>query len=393
MSLIFPIPRASKFTALFKGWLDFLIAMMLAVTLLSTARASDSDKALAYFAWWLPQSWQAASLGKLDRLLFFELKVGPHGLITERNGWPEKWGDLRATLDKNGTPLDLTLTVLNERDFLSLFSSPVATRQLLDQAKHLAGEQGVSGLHLDFEVFGIMPAPVRSRFRQFVFDLAKALHAQKPARSLSVFLPIGAESQIYDARSLARIDYVVAQGYDAHWSLSPSAGPVAPLDGNSSVTWKKAINESLGLGIKRERLFLSYPLYGYEWPMQDRNPQGPTRGAGETTTLAPIDPRLLPAIQTNVQSRVKQFGSQNDPVSGSSYYQFQKNGQWTTGWFEGPWALDRKINFLSDQKLAGMAFFLMGYDEGKLLDSFLQRRLARGHKPCVLNCSVRSVPL
>jgi spore germination protein len=361
----------------------FLTLVFLGSILGNTVLAAEPGKAWAYFAWWLPQSWQSAPLNQLDRLLFFELKVNPQGLINERNGWPEKWVDLRAALNKNATPLDLTLTILSERDFQTLFSSGVATRQLLEQATALADDSEVAGLHLDFEVFSNLPQAVQTRFRQFVVDLSSRLRSLKPSKNLSVFLPIGGASQIYDARSIGQVDYVVAQGYDSHWASGPSAGPVSPLDGSHSVTWKKAIGQALALGARRDKLLLSYPLYGYEWPTQDKNPQGLTRGVGVTTTLAPVDPRFLPAIQVNIQDRVKSFGSSNDPQSASSFYQFQKDGQWTTGWYEGQWALDKKIKFLEQQKLGGAAFFLLGYDDGKVMDTFLKRRGPKKLRSCI----------
>ena len=352
----------------------FWVYALLGLSLSGGVMAADSAQAWGYFAWWLPQSWRSTPLKQLDRLLFFELRVGPLGLITERNGWPEKWGDLREALRASATPLDLTLTILNERDFESVFSSATATRQLLDQAVKLASDQEVAGLHLDFEVYNALPTASLTRFRQFVVELSKSLRAHRPVKALSVFLPIGGASQIYDARSLASLDHIVAQGYDAHWRSGPNAGPVAPLDGDSEVTWKKAVAQSLSLGVRRDKILLSYPLYGYEWPTQEKNPRGLVRGEGMTTTLAPVDPRFLPAIQVNVQDRVKLYGATNDALSGSSYYQYQKNGLWTTGWFEGSWAIDKKMSYLQGQKLGGMAFFLLGYDEGRVMDMYLKRR-------------------
>jgi spore germination protein len=370
-----------------------LLVVLVGLALASPVQAANTDKAWAYFAWWLPQSWRAAPLDQLDRLLFFELKVGPQGLITERNGWPDKWEDLRAAINKSATPLDLTLTVLNERDFQSVFSSPANTRQLLEQALALATDPTVAGLHLDFEVYTTLPSAVQVRFRQFIVDLSKQLRALKPAKSVSVFLPIGGSSQIYDLRSIAQVDHVVAQGYDAHWASGPNAGPVAPLDGEGGVTWKKAVAQALSLGVRRDKLLLSYPLYGYEWPTSDKNPRALTRGEGVTTTLAPVDPRFLPAIQINVQERTKLFGTTNELQSASSFYQFQKNGQWITGWYEGQWALDKKIAYLDQEKIGGMAFFLLGYDDGKLMGSFLQRRASKRARSCLGNCLSKAARL
>ncbi len=393
MSPLLFIPHAVRIVPVGRLLRRFGLLMLLCSSLSGTALAAESGKAWAYFAWWLPQSWRSAPLAQIDRLLFFELKVSPQGLINERNGWPEKWGELREALSKSATPLDLVLTVLNEQDFQSVFSSQAATHQLLEQAAGLASDPSVAGLHLDFEVFSAAPIAVQARFRQFVVDLSKTLHAQKPAKKLSVFLPIGGEIQMYDGRSIAVVDHVVAQGYDAHWSSGPKAGPVAPLDGESSVTWKKAVAQALALGVKRDQLILSYPLFGYEWPTQDKDPRSLTRGLGITTTLAPVDARILPAIQINVQDRIKLFGATHDALSGSSYYQFQKNGRWTTGWYEGQWALGKKMAYLHEQRLGGMAFFLMGYDEGKVMESFLRRRGAQQNRPCQGVCPSKAAAL
>jgi spore germination protein YaaH len=369
--------------SLFRAFVFSLIGSLLSVSFNANSTVSETKTALksqawVYQAWWLPHSWKQTPLRSVDRVLFFDLKVSADGLIRDRNGWPEKWVDFRAALSAAGTPLDLTLSILNAKDFQSLFSSRQSINQLLEQCLSLASNKSVAGLHLDFEVYSALPEPTLNRFRQFVISLSSALRKQGGAKKLSVFLPLGGVIQIYDTKSLAAVDRVVAQGYDAHWAAGPTAGPVAPLDGESSVTWKKAISHALDLGVKRNRLFISYPLYGYEWPTADKNPRGATKGEGATTTYVPVDQKLLPAIQISVQERVQTFGASNDQLSGSSYYQFQKNGQWITGWFEGPWALGRKMDYLREQKLGGMAFFLMGYDGGKLVDTFVQGRSANG---------------
>jgi spore germination protein len=350
--------------------------LLAALTLLTLstpqkAFANTSHKAWVYQAWWQPESWKKAPLDKIDRVLFFEIKVNPNGTISEKNGWPEKWFDLSAALSKTNTPLDLTLTLLNTKDFQSVFSSDQATATLLDQAANLASDKTVAGLHLDFEVYSALPDAVQTRFQKFVIDLAKKLRSTIPAKNLSVFLPIGGTSSIYTAQALAQVNQVVAQGYDAHWAGGPNAGPVAPLDGPSAVTWKKAIAQAQGLGVKPSKLLLSYPFYGYEWRTADKNITGIPITEGVTTTFAPMDARGMPEIRINIQDRIKAVPGGNDAQSSSSFYQFQKDGQWVTGWYEGEWALGKKMQFMQTQKISGMAFFVLGYDDGKLLNLFL----------------------
>lgn len=356
--------------------LRHLKAALFSVLLIcGTLASAEAPKAWGYLGWWLPQSWRSVPLGQLDRLLFFELKIAPNGAIAERHGWPEQWGDLQLAVQQNNTPLDLTLTLFEQATFNTLFASTEATQRLLMEASSLAGQSGVAGLQLDFEIYSLAQPQAIERYREFVRKLSARLRQQVPPRNLSVFFPIGGESVLYDAATLAQVDHVVLQGYDAHWHDSKTAGPVAPLSGNEAVTWEKALAIGLALGVPKERLLLSFPLYGYEWQVKTRKLRSATLGKGSITSFAPIPVNSPPDLPFNVQDRVRQYGASYDPLSGSSYYQFRgKGGQFVEGWFEDWWTLGRKIDFLADRQLGGIAFFLLGYDGNQLVDHFLQRR-------------------
>ena len=78
-----------------------------------------------------------------------------------------------------------------------------------------------------------------------------------------------------------------------------------------------------------------------------------------------------------MQERVRQYGAVHDAASGSAYYQFRKpGGQFVEGWFEDWWTLDLKHYYLMQERLGGIAFFVLGYDNGQLIEHFLQRRVA-----------------
>jgi spore germination protein len=353
-----------------------LLSVLLAC---GTQAGADAPQAWGYLSWWLPQSWRSIPLGQLDRLLFFELKVAPSGAIAERHGWPEQWADLRLAVHQNNIPLDLTLTLYEQAAFNTLFSSKEATQRLLLEASSLAGQPGVAGVQLDFEVYSLAQPQAIERYREFVQELSARLRQQVPPRSVSVFLPIGGTSALYDAVTLTQVNHVVLQGYDSHWLESKTAGPVAPLTGSEVVTWEKALAIGLALGVPTERLLLSFPLYGYEWPVKTRKLRSGTLGKGRITSFAPIPIDSPPDVPFNVQNRVQQYGSTHDPLSGSSYYQFRgKEGQFIEGWFEDWWSLGRKIDFLVDRKLGGIAFFSLGYDDNQLVNYFLRRRGLRG---------------
>ena len=351
------------------------LVLLLGLLLYQTPVLAGTLKAWAYSVWWLPDGWRNAPLRNIDRVLFFELKVNSNGEIAERNGWPEKWVDLRLAVKQKNTPLDLTLTLFDPDTFISVFTSTEATQRLLEEAVTLARQDGVAGLQLDFEIYTLVAPEILIRYRTFVRDLSNRLRRQSPSRNLSIFFPIGGESVLYDAATLKLVNHVILQGYDAHWRASKTAGPLSPLNGPEVATWKKAIAQGVALGIPRVKMLLSFPLYGYEWEVKSQVPRSETIGSGVTTSFAPLPDGVLPDIQFNVLGRVKKYGSQHDPVSGSSFYQFKKkNGQAVEGWFEDMRALTDKSEYLEDEKLRGIAFFPLGYDGGQLIDSFFRRR-------------------
>ena len=206
-------------------------------------------------------------------------------------------------------------------------------------------------------------------------ELSNRLRRQSPPKNLSVFFPMGGESALYDAATLKLINQVVLQGYDAHWKDSKNAGPLSPLNGNEVITWTKAVTQGAALGVPKNRLLISFPFYGYEWTVKGQTPRSETIGSGVTTTYGLMPDGVLPDIQVNTLERVRRYGATHDPVSGSSYYQFKrKNGGFVEGWFEDTQSLMRKTDYLEAEKMGGIAFFPLGYDDGKLMESFLRKK-------------------
>ena len=353
-------------------------ALLLTLVLSHSCAFAQGTKAWAYIGWWLPDSWRSAPLDQFDRLLFFELKITAEGQIKERNGWPEQWGDLILAAEQANTPLDLTLTLLDASTFKRVFSSDKVTARLLEEVLVLAAQQNVAGIHLDVEVYSAVEPRILDKYKYFVGELSRKLRELTQPKKLSIFFPMGGASLLYDAITLGQIDMVVMQGYDTHWVGSKTAGPLAPLVGSESLTWSKTVALGVSLGIPKERMLMSFPLYGYEWQVKNPKLRGETIGTGVVTSFAPIALGKVPSIQFNIQDRVKQYGASNDAQSGSSHYQFKaKNGQFFEGWFEDWWTLERKSDFLVKEELGGIAFFLLGYDGGHLVDHFLRRRGSR----------------
>lgn len=333
---------------------------------------------VGYVGWWLPSGWKSVQNTPLKRLFFFEIPIESTGNLGDRHGWPEQWADLQTHALSRGIPLDVTVTLMDAQTFHRVFSNGRAIERLLTQITELASHPAVAGVQLDVEVYEDLRPSDIDAFRQFVLRLSASLQQLQPPRQTSAFLPFQSTSRLYDRATLAILDHVVVQGYDSHWLESKNAGPIAPLDGPYALTWKKALAYTDDLGIPRSKQYLGYPLYGYEWRVRDGNRvRAPTVGKGAITTFSPLptdgsaQPSPSPAI--DITARVAQFGSAFDPVSASSQYRLKgPDGHWYEGWYEDWWSINRKRSFAADNQLAGLAFFLLGYDSGILVQHFFR---------------------
>lgn len=335
-----------------------------------------------YAVWWVPQAETIRAMPHVDRIKFIEVRIDAEGRLPERHGWPQQWQALRDAAATHGVPIDVALTQFSLADFNALFGDPNRIQRLTQEALKLADDPAVAGIHLDVEMVGTVNAKAALRYKAFVLDMAQKLKAKQPARLLGVFFNYGAERQIYDAATLAVADHVILQGYDAHWLNSEVAGPLAPLGGPDAVTWTGMLATARSLGLPPQRLLMGFPTYGHEWKVQPCSPRGLRKAPGETTSFASVSYPQAPQLRHSVVERVLAHGLQYDPETGSAHYRIDApDGSCVVGWFEDWWTLHRKLDWMEQEKLAGLSFFPLGYDGADLVAQAARRFRAAGAAP------------
>lgn len=335
--------------------------VLVAALLLSSV--AGAQEIIAYHASWMGDAWRQYDLGRFRRILFFDVVAGNDGRLAQTNGWPERWEGLRQQAAAQGVAVDPVVTVLGLEPFKAIFGDPAARARLLEACVGLARD---GGLHLDVEVFEAPAAAEVEGFRQFVAALRQAMD-KPPRRSLTAFVHAG--GQLYSARELAYLDEVVVQGYDVYWAEAPTAGPVALLDGDSIAAWRPAAEAMTKAGVMRKKLFFSTPLYGYEWPVASDQPRAPSRGKARITTYAPVSADQLPDLRVNALSRVAALGLRREAGSDVPWYAWQEQDGWWQGWFDDALSLRKRLDFVRAGGYGGVAFFVLGYDGGALVEA------------------------
>ena len=356
--------------SLFKGRIRGGIALIMVALILCVGeefiRQPVHYQVWGYYPEWLKDEWQKVDLGLFDQILFFDVPVSADGRMLQVSDWPKKWQNLIVAA--KGTRLQPVFTLFDGKEFERIFSD--ANQRKLLQTGMLALTDPADGLQLDFEIFGAVSGASSDGYRLFLKSMKRELAAK--GKKLSLFVLTEDSAGLYDSAALQNADYIVIQGYDAHWKGSPNAGSVAELHGASVDSWDSSLKHYLSLGVPRNKILMSVPYFGYEWSTISDMPGAPTRGAGREISFAPLPAGLVPEVAASARARIGQYGVKRDPATGSPYYIFKNKTGWVQGWFEDEASLSAKFEFVRKERLAGVAVFPLGYD-GENFQNLLRR--------------------
>jgi hypothetical protein len=319
--------------------------------------------------------WQAIALNSLERLILFDAPVGSDGSVLLRE-WPQRAPGLNASAARSGIAVELALTLLKADEFELLFRDPAARRRLLSSCERLLEQPWIAGLHLDVEGFSAPHPEAVAGFQSWLAALDEK--RRDAGKGLSAFFPASDSFAVYDAASARRIDYWVAQLYDAHWVESKVTGPLITRDEGNSVAVPRALARLSALGVARRSALLSVPLYGWEWPSESDRPGAAARGRARLLTFAPTPESLMPEDRLAATELARLHGLRRDGEH-TPYYAYREGEHWVQGWFEDVASLMRKLAPERSQGYAGLAFFALGYDKGEIVEAMLRWWRAPGN--------------
>jgi spore germination protein YaaH len=276
------------------------------------------------------------------------------------------WG---ARAPKADSPLDLTLTLFEPAQFDALFSQAPRRARLLAAVSALVARRFVAGIQLDIEGYAEARPAALAGFRRWLAEIDDV--RRKHGKSLSAFYPASDLFRPYDRAAAQRIDYWVAQVYDAHWPESKVTGPLVTRDTENTAAVPRAVARLGALGVAPRSVLLSVPLYGWEWPAESEHPGAATRGRARLLTFAQTPKELMPKDRLAGERTCRQHGLRRDAEE-TPHYAYRDATQWRQGWYEDVQSLQRKLAPEREQGYAGLAFFPLGYDQGEIVEPMLR---------------------
>lgn len=312
-----------------------------------------SREIFGYLPYWTYSSYPILNYDLLTTIAYFGADVNEFGNITNLHDWPAS--GLINQAHSEGVKVILTAILFDENQLAALLSNASRRTILVNNLLNAVQNANADGVTIDFER---VPSGQRQNLTNFMTELADTFHINIPGSYVTIFTPAVDWNNVFDYSALAQItDGLIMQGYDYHWSTAPTAGPTAPLTSGSvwgtyNVTW--TVQDYLTKTSNNyQKLILSVPFFGFEWPTANDTLVAPTLGAGDAIFYSEAYPNAM------------QYGRLWDQNSQTPWYRYN-DGQWHQGWYDDSLSLALKFNYVNQEDLKGIAIWALSYDGQRL---------------------------
>lgn len=316
------------------------------------ARSSTLAKSVfGWFPYWIsPSALSQLDWTALTTVGHFSLEVDNVGDAANVRGWPV--AALRDAAHANGVAYVLTVTSFGNEANNALLGDAAARTRLTKTITDAVVSGGGDGVNIDVEE---VPGAQRGNLIAFMEELAASLRSALPAAEISMAIPAVDWSAAFDVQRLGEIcDYLIMMGYDYHWRKAPTAGPVAPLAGES-LNITRSVQTYLAAGLPPSKLQLGVPWYGYEWPTVSEARGAATTGEGRAIRYE--DSRIAAPLNGRVF----------DEATSTPWYKYFVADNWYQVWYDDSMSLALKYQFVNDTGLRGIGIWALGY-QGDAVD-------------------------
>lgn len=320
-------------------------------TLLKSRSAGTlTHKVYGWHPYWAdPMAYTYYDYNALSHIAYFSLEVDTAtGGYTTLRGWDTT--PVISYAHARGVKVTLTVTNFGSARNTELLTDTVKQWNLINTVISQLQSRNGDGVNFDFES---VPAAQKDNMVAFCRRAVRGIKAALPAAEISLATPAVNWSDGWDLGTLAGIcDYIIMMGYNYYWSGSSTAGPVAPVSGETyNIT--KSINEDyLADGVPPGKLLLGVPWYGYDWPVTSNIRKAATTGTGTS--------RIYNTALGLVASNTRIF----DDLTGVPYISYQTT-QWRQMWYDDSASLRIKSNLAKDLNLAGIGIWALSYEAGR----------------------------
>jgi len=299
--------------------------------------------------WAAAGAYHSYDYGALSHIAYFsyETDTATGGYKTVRNWYTDP---IIGHAHLYGVKVTLTVTNFGFEMNDKLLSDTVKQERMISTLITLLKARNGDGVNFDLES---VRNTQRANLVSFMRRASTRIKAEIPLAEISMATPAVDWSGSWDFAQLAQIcDYLIVMGYDYYYGGSSTAGPVAPLVGESyNIT--RTVDTHLAAGVPRQKLFLGVPWFGLDWPVQSSARKSPATGTASSRTYVVAEP--MAAL----------YGKVFDQTTKVPWFAYNNGSTWRQAWYDDSASLAMKYGLVNARDLGGIGIWALSYDGGR----------------------------
>jgi len=301
--------------------------------------------------WASSGAYQSYDYGALSHIAYFsyETDTATGGYMTVRNWYTDP---IIGHAHLYGVKVTLTVTNFGFEMNDKLLSDTVKQERMISTLITLLKARNGDGVNFDLES---VRNTQRANLVSFMRRASTRIKAEIPLAEISMATPAvdWPVPGSWDFAQLAQIcDYLIVMGYDYYYGGSPTAGPVAPLVGESyNIT--RTVDTYLTAGVPSRKLLLGVPWFGFDWPVQSSARKSPATGTASARTYVVAEP--MAAL----------YGKVFDQTTKVPWFAYNNGSTWRQAWYDDSASLAMKYGLVNARDLGGIGIWALSYDGGR----------------------------
>lgn len=243
-------------------------------------------------------------------------------------------------------------------DAASVLTHTSTRTTLINQIMSAAFNYELDGVNIDFE--NITKEAYGDSYIEFIRELAIKCHNNGISLSVDVTVP-ASYNKFFNRADMANFaDYVIIMGYDEHYNGS-DAGSVA------SLPWvTTGLNDTLK-EVPADQVILGMPLYTRIWELTPKDADNPVTDTADqsqyniTSSVYGMDAAAAQVSGNNATASP-------DEETGQNYAEWNANNKLYKVWLEDNTSLEKRLELVDKNKLAGAAFWKLGFENSSIWD-------------------------
>ena len=238
-----------------------------------------------------------------------------------------------------------------EGDINEILNFTSKRQRLVNQVVSSAIQNSIDGINVDLESISTDSA---DGYIQFIRELSVKCHNNDIVLSVDNYPPTIYSQHYNRSQQAVFADYIIVMGYEETNVTSPNAGSVASI-GYVADAIAKTLKEVPG-----DRLILGVPFYCRIWQ---------ETGSGSKMELS------NEAVSMNeAKERCRTYGANPvwDEKLGQYYAEYEYQGSTFKIWLEENASLEKKLQLMRDNKLAGLASWKLGLEADSVWELIMQ---------------------